>query len=437
MDWTGLAKHTVTLCTSSFDVGSDITNALMFMGYFNTSNNHVTPNESNSSFHFNNESLWEKTTDDEPNVTAVRDRVHQIWGTIGLVLVFVPGLITILPSSIGAIYEKKWFDGCKFLIRSLVFPFTFIVFQLVAVIMTCFKAKVSEYHQMKITRYTGIEASVESCGQLLLQIFSILYGYETTTIQKITIMTSFIQLTKCSIMMDVETNLLGSAKKHTLTQMFVASVHETRKELTFKQLLSESVKRLPCYLSSIIFRVMSLALTMAFLRIWSILPIGLLVTEISIIGWMSHKKMINRMRAFMHTINLTLGNCGVMMAYPFFLDSEEREEIREKDVQNFVCCSSIATFLHHTATLSIIMVLVWYDPYYMEHWSAPYFLLNPINAISRHDLFWAFGCTILMGCYSTTVSMYGARNITDVEVKAQNTKDKGQNLEEAPSSTMK
>ena len=110
MDWTGLAKHTFTFSTSSFDMGSDIANALTFMGYFNPSNNNVSSNASNSSFQFINESNSENITSDALNVTVVRDRVHQIWGTIGLVLVFVPGIITMLPQMISDIYKKDW-DG--------------------------------------------------------------------------------------------------------------------------------------------------------------------------------------------------------------------------------------------------------------------------------------------------------------------------------------
>ena len=157
---------------------------------------------------------------------------------------------------------------------------------------------------------------------------------------------------------------------------------------------------------------MSLSLTMAFLRIWSIIPISMLVIEISIIGWMRHREMDNRMDAFLKVANLTLGNIGVMTAYSF-LSKPDNEE----SAQKFVCRSSIVVFLHHTVTLSVIMVLVWHDPNSMEHWSWSSFLLNPTQTTSYHDLFWTFGCSILMGCYSLTVVMFRARNIAAVDVE--------------------
>ena len=388
MDWAGLAKQIFTFGTSSFDMGSDIANALTFMGYFTSSMNNGTSNVSHSSPYYNNQTIWENTTDDGLNVTAIRDRVHQIWGTMGLILVCVPGIITMFPYLIGAIYKKEWDMVCIYLIIALTFPLLFIVIQLVGVIMVCCKSDIKEINQ-SITRFTGVEASIESSGQLLLQIFTILFGYETDTIQKITIITSLIQLAKCGIAMDLECKLAGTGKK-----------------LRFKQLLIESVKRLPWYFSTIVFRIMSLAFTIGFLRMWSILPISLLLIEIFIIGWIRNKKITDRIEAFGQTIHLTLGNCGVMMVYPFFAGDEETAEVSEKDVQKYVRRSSIVSFVHHTITLSIILILVCYDRHYMEHWSAPYFLLNTTQDISRVHLFWVFGCTIMMGCYSLTLILY-------------------------------
>ena len=138
------------------------------------------------------------------------------------------------------------------------FPIVMLLMQLYPIIATCFGENWTQNDQLFITKFTGIEAAVESTCQLLLQIFTILYKYPSSTIQKITIATSFIQIARCSILLDVETkmNILG-------------------KNLTFKQSLVETLTRLPCYTSTIFFRIFSLALTMAFLRLWSTLPISI------------------------------------------------------------------------------------------------------------------------------------------------------------------
>ena len=168
MDWPGLAKQIFTFSTSSFDVGSDIANSLAFMGYFTSSMNNGTSNISNSFPFYNNQTFWENTTDNGSNDTAIKDRVHQIWGILGLVLVCVPGIITMLPLLIVAVYKKEWREAFFYLILALTFPFLFIVIQLVGVIMVCCKSRESiKKVNGWITRFTGIEATIESSGCLL------------------------------------------------------------------------------------------------------------------------------------------------------------------------------------------------------------------------------------------------------------------------------
>ena len=143
MDWTGVAKHTFTIGTSSFDVGSDIANAMTFMGYFNPTKNNDTRNASNVSSCLNNQSFWENITDNSLNDISGRERVDKIWGNIGLALLFIPGIIAFLPAVIGSIYYKEWRDAIMFGILSLTFPIAFIVAQLVVLGLTCCKSNCS------------------------------------------------------------------------------------------------------------------------------------------------------------------------------------------------------------------------------------------------------------------------------------------------------
>ena len=120
---------------------------------------------------------------------------------------------------------------------------------------------------------TGLEASVESSCQLSLQIFTRLYDYPPTTIQTVTMVASFFQLAKCSITQDIE--------------MIVDQAGIQRPG--FKDTLEEAIKRMPCYVSTIIFRVSSVTLTMAFLRGWATLPMSVLFIGLMIIGFRRRK----------------------------------------------------------------------------------------------------------------------------------------------------
>jgi len=84
-----------------------------------------------------------------------------------------------------------------------------------------------------LTGVTNLEASVESVGQLCLQLFTILYGYPSGLIQKITIATSFIQIARCAILNDIE-----------------AKLGVDDKTLTFVESLWETLQRLPAYVST-------------------------------------------------------------------------------------------------------------------------------------------------------------------------------------------
>ena len=145
------------------------------------------------------------------------------------------------------------------LLLSFTFPVVFLVLQLINIGKICLRQEVCNDHKMYLTMLTNVEASIESCSQLLLQLFIIFYGYSPGLLQRLTILASLIQLAKCSIAYDIERN-----------------TKDLKKEMKLTALLIEFVKRLPCYSSTIVFRIMSICLTMAFLRKWSIIPLSLL-----------------------------------------------------------------------------------------------------------------------------------------------------------------
>ena len=426
MDWIGLAKNTFTFSSSLFDVVSDIINSLTFMGYYNPSTNNATSPSYNNTSVSTNQSSWMNSSEINSTMTTVeypiaKDgyRVDEIWGMVGFVIVMLPGIVGGFPWVICRLYKREFFRAFGVLIVSLTFPIQFLVLQLVAIIKICCKSNLSQGHQLIITLLTAIESQVESCCQLLLQLFTIINGYDTNTIQIVTIIASFFQMAKVSISLDMENKLF-----------------DEKTNLGFKKNLVEVMKRLPCYATTITFRVMSLFLTMAFLRYFSIIPLTLLAIEISALAWMRCKK-IEGSREFwedldkeqqgqsniMDTFGLVVSNFGVMTAS---VVTGENEDVKE--IEKFVRCSSILTFIHHSVILTLIMILGWYDPNYMDHWTSPEFRLHPTS----ERFFWMFGSTLMMGCFSLTTILYRARNIATLEINEQNPDDHKEKVEEIP-----
>ena len=89
MDFLALSKHTLTFCTSAFEVVSDILNSLDFMGHDNPMDAR-TSIESITSLSFINQSKGMNMSTEKPNDETRRD---WIWGSLSMLIVFLPGLI--------------------------------------------------------------------------------------------------------------------------------------------------------------------------------------------------------------------------------------------------------------------------------------------------------------------------------------------------------
>ena len=409
MDFAALCKHTLTFSSSLFDVTSDVINSLNFLGYYKNSTQissllgNVTK-ESNHSFQNSNYSIVSNSTFQSDMIE--NDEVHQLWGIIGMAFIFLPGFIGgsgfVTAYFYFAIHERK----CKYfgislllLLMSLMFPFAFLLGQIAAICMVLFKKEIDTKLQLKLTGVTNLEASVESIGQLCLQLFTILYGYPSGLIQKITIATSFIQIARCAILNDIEAKL---------------EILEFE-NLTFVESLWETLQRLPAYVSTIIFKVACLVLCMACLRIYSSLPMILLIFELVLITWMRVRKNTgwDNGEKSIAAFYLVFSNVGVVNAYTFLGAFNKKDEEEEEYIINFVRRSSIIAFLHHSTVLVAIMVLGWNYPDTFEHWSSPSFLLSPSN-----QLFYSvFTVVLLIGVYSLTVILYRAHKISTVEQK--------------------
>ena len=414
MDYAALGKHTLTFSSSLFDVASDVINSLNFLGYYNeiTNSSEQTLNgsiDTNHSLLYHNASYLSNIL--TLNEVEETNDVHQIWGVLCMLMIFLPGIIAGSFFVVWLIFEcikerncEIFLAGIGFLLISIFFPFVFIIMQVATILHVIRKKKIDSSFTFLLVAITNIEASIESVGQLCLQLFTILYGYPSDVIQKITIASSFIQIARCAILNDMEAKLTIEGAK-----------------LSFIDSIKETLRRLPTYIATIVFRVSSLVLCMAYLRVYSIGPMVLLILENIIFSWIRFKNNTDYDLAmkigsgfYLLFTNLGVVNAYSMMSAALFDDNDDRDKIEKEDdndVINFVRHSSIVTFIHHTLILSSIMVSGWHYPDAFEHWNSPEFLFSPRN----RDFYWLFSVVILVGVYSLTVILYRARNITTVE----------------------
>ena len=134
------------------------------------------------------------------------------------------------------------------------FPLTVIVFQFYST-FTCQEEAYQGYMAIGV----ALEAFLESFLQLILQTYTIFYGYEITNTQIAAICASFFFLSKASIDFDLE-------------------MYEH--ELSICDIVKHFAIMLPGYAATIAFRVLAFSITMAFLRMWSIIPMSLLFLEL-------------------------------------------------------------------------------------------------------------------------------------------------------------
>ena len=250
MDWMGLGKHSFTFGSTIFDIGSDIANSLNFLGVWNndTYNNSTSISMANVTHPItSNLTLLSTATHGMRECATIDERQDLIWGILSLVVVFLPGAFLGVSEVLKSISDKDWCRIPYVLIPGIpllavVVPFWLLYKQLLAIVKKCQKKEVSQDEQLLITQSTGFESSIESTLQLLLQLFTLMNGYQSTLLQRITIIASFFQIARCSILNDLETKiaLMG------------------RKVLTFKESFVETIYRLPLYASTIIFRIGSI-----------------------------------------------------------------------------------------------------------------------------------------------------------------------------------
>ena len=428
MDCVGLlkvlfGKQTFTVTTSLFDVVSDLINSLNFLGFYNISMDEKSILKKefvyscNLSHTVNISNLCKLTVTTDYGET---EEIHQTWGIISIFLMFLPGIIGgSLIMAWTCINFTKQRDCSTFgnfsiaILLSSMFPVMFLLGQLLLLFPSCIKRncgeKESEVIEFMVTGVAYLESSIESVGQLCLQLYTILYGYQSNWIQEIAIVASFVQIARCAILNDMDTRLF---------------LDDTN--LSFKETAWEMILRLPAYISTIVFRISSLVLTMAYLRSFSVIPIILLICELIGVTWVRLKN--NKKLSFTEINNglyLVFSNIGVVNTYTIFqIDKKYGEKENDTDIKNFVRKSSIITFSHHLTVLVFILIIGGNYPEAFEHWSSRKFWLTP----GTERFYWVFSVVILVGILSLTAILYRVRHITNLQCRKDSLKSTDKNV---------
>ena len=176
---------------------------------------------------------------------------------------------------------------------------------------------------------------------------------------------------------------------------------------------------LPCYASTIVFRVTSFSLTIAYLRLWSIIPITLLFLELAVMSYRRYQNVKEKSRRFAFVYLTCLSNAGVLNANNIGeLNSDIKDKKSDDDGRRFIRISSIVTFIHHSSVLTLIMVMSRLQPKYFTKDRLAVIILRPDSP----HFFWVFAVTILVGFQSCVFALSHAQKAADVGVKGKSIK---------------
>ena len=372
-----IIESLISIFASVFDITTDLRNSMDFLRY----------NVTNGSNQGN----------------GIIERSDPLWTGIGIGIVFLPGLLSIPLFFTTAITNRSWKGALAALILSLFYPITLIVVQLLMLLIACTgrggNGKNKGIQGVAMTM-VGLEAFWESFPQMVLQVCTLLYGYPITPIQRVTIITSFILLAKTSISYDMMM---------------------TTSDLPLNETIKHILKTMPCYFTTIVSRVLSISLTISYLRIWSIVPITILYLELVLLSYRRYSKQKDRTNwdIFFSVYYSSLCNIGGINANNFS-DAIRAEEkgVTDEELEAstwFIKLSSVITFLHHTAVLVTIVLVSWYHEGYLAQDQFGDLLVKKEEFFWFENLNWVFGGTILLGFYGMVLSLYRVSSIVRVK----------------------
>ena len=375
----GVGEHSFSCLIATIDLVTDCINGLELLGYINPD------------FLSNHE---EKS-------------VQKIWGSLSLFIIFLPGILIAIPQVLESLFRKQCLDAISTFFLMLIFPLLFPAFEVMKIMQILISSDHLDEMMKKIDPYllswVGAEAYYESFPQLVLQLYILLNGYNVTKIQIGSIFFSVVTITNTSISTDIEMRC-----------------HIKKMPRTCAEKIKERITNLPCYLSTIAFRAVSFALTIAYLREVSI---GTNLFLLMMLAVISFKRVSCRPFGedkFSDAATYCFTNFGVMSVHGLGLDTEENKDGKRRQdeedpsaITKFIRYSNLFSFIYHIAVLAMIMLLgyfkIWNYLEFFEYLESDQLLLKPKSP----TFYWMFTTTILMGCYSNNLLFYREKKLVD------------------------
>lgn len=394
-----LFSAATTFSASSFDIGSDLVNALDFLG-------HNATTIMSESFYLRHD----LTPGDIINKTVKADareisNLHQIWGALGISIMFLPGIMRIPIPLIYLMHGRNWLkespkdfgvrvDTKLKKVESYLFQVFHVLACPIAIVFGSFsalcKAFLGKYSEVQKTStvMVGQEAFFESFPQILLQCFTIAYGYETTIVQWVTIFASFILLARVAIAYDLQW-----------------------KELSFKDTIIETAKLLPAHVTTIMFRVSAFTITMVFLREWAIIPILVLYVEILAITYIRYQNVQDPVWRFRSIWYRSTSNLAVLNANNPL--EKHMDQSQQRRCRNFIILSTITTFVHHVIVMTFIVLLTFYYPERFQHERFERLIVKPGGDL----FFYGFSITYALGISSLVFCLHLSTRVLNLTVE--------------------
>ena len=161
---------------------------------------------------------------------------------------------------------------------------------------------------------------------------------------------------------------------------------EAQPDLTICGILVHFLKMIPAYCTTIAFRALAFATTLAFLRAYALIPMSFLILEF-IVGYRISFGSFGEIDGCKESpffplmiTNLGVSNVGMIGAGEYFYHRKKEDGKYVKGYINktnrFIRLSSTVSYFHHAIVLSAILGLVVTSPNRFVHWKSPTFILT-------------------------------------------------------------
>ena len=207
--WFNLGNSIVSFSFSLADVISDIFNSLDLMNPAQIQETTTRPIKTIQPNKTMEQLINERYSQIIKGNCDIRNiHMDEYWGVIGFILVFIPGILLLPPFLCGAMRQKDWRWFLIFLFLLPIYPVTLVLLQWLYIVSNFYKAEWLNAISEIANIFVAMEAFFEAFGQLVLQGYTISYGYQKDGDyfkhqQLISIGFSFLALSRVALLYDM------------------------------------------------------------------------------------------------------------------------------------------------------------------------------------------------------------------------------------------